>query len=97
MIPARNATSLRVIEDVLAVAGAELQPPHQPQHFGVEVVEPELEGGRFPLAADGLLHLRLDLLDDFLDAGRVDAAVGNQPLDGAGGRPRGGTDRSWKG
>ena len=72
---------LRVIEDVLAVAGAELQPPHQPQHFGMEVVEPELEGGRLAFAADGLLHLGLDLLDDLLDPGRVDAAVGDQPLD----------------
>ena len=37
---------LRVVQDVLAVAGAELQAPHQPQHLGMEVVEPELEGGR---------------------------------------------------
>ena len=72
---------LRVVQDVLAVAGAELQPPHQAQHLGVQVVEAELEGGRFSLAADRLLHLGLDLLDDLFDAGRVDAAVGDQPLD----------------
>ena len=48
---------LRVVQDVLAVAGAELQATHQPQHFGMEVVEPELEGGRLAFAADGLLHV----------------------------------------
>ena len=35
----------RVVQDVLAVAGAELQPSHQAQHFGVQIVEAELEGG----------------------------------------------------
>ena len=48
---------LRVVQDVLAVAGAELEAPHQPQHLGMEIVEPELEGGRFAFAADGLLHV----------------------------------------
>ena len=47
----------------------------------MEVVQAELERGRLALVADRLLHLRLDLLDDFLDAGRVDAAVGDQALD----------------
>ena len=41
---------LRVVEDVLAVAGAELQPSHQAQDLGVQVVEAELEGGRLALA-----------------------------------------------
>ena len=81
MMPARNATSLRVVQHVLAVAGAELQASHQAQHFGMEIEEPELEGGRLAFLADGLLHLGLDLLDDLLDAGRMDAAVGDQPLD----------------
>ena len=72
---------LRVIEDVLAVAGSELQPPHQPQHFGMQIEEAELERGSLPLLADGVLHLGLDLFDDLLDARRMDAAVRDQPLD----------------
>ena len=47
----------------------------------MQVVEAELERGRLAFLADRLFHLRLDLLDDFLDARRVDAAVGDQPRD----------------
>ena len=47
----------------------------------MEVVEAELEGRGLAFLADRLLHLRLDLLDDLLDARRMDAAVGDQPLD----------------
>ena len=72
----------RVVQHVLSVAGAELQASHQSQHFGVEVVEPELERRRFAFLADGFLHLGLDLLDDLLDARRMDAAVGDEPRDG---------------
>ena len=48
----------------------------------MEVVQPELEGRRLAFLADRLLHLGLDLLDDFFDARRVDAAVGDEALDG---------------
>ena len=72
---------LRVVQDVLPVAGAELQSSHQPQHFGMQVEEPELEGGGFAFAADRLLHVRLHLLDDLLDPRRMDAAVGDETLD----------------
>ena len=47
----------------------------------MEVEEPELERRGFAFLADRVLHLGLDLLDDFLDARRVDAAVGDQALD----------------
>ena len=36
----------RMREDVLPVAGAELEPAHQPQDLGMEVVEAELERHR---------------------------------------------------
>ena len=67
------------------------------QHLGVQVEQAELEGGRLALLADLLLELRLHLLDDFLDAGRVDAAVGDEPLDGLLARSRAGTGRSPRG
>ena len=79
--PGQERDLFRVVQHVLAVAGAELEASHQPQHLGMEIVEPELEGGRFALVADGLLHVALDLLHDFFDAGRVNAAVGDQPFD----------------
>ena len=47
----------------------------------MEVEEPELERGGFAFLADRVLHLGLDLLDDLLDAGGMDAAVGDQALD----------------
>ena len=47
----------------------------------MEVVQAELEGSRFALAPNGVLHVRLHLLDDLFDARGMDAAVGDQPLD----------------
>ena len=47
----------------------------------MQVVQPELEGDRGAFLAHRLVGLFLDLLDDFLDPRRVDAAVGDQPLD----------------
>ena len=72
---------LRVVQDVLAVAGAELQPAHQLEHVGMQVVQPQLERRRLAVLADGVVHLAADFLDDLLDARRMDAAVGDQPLD----------------
>ncbi len=71
----------RVRQHVLAVAGAELQPSHQPEDLGVEIVQAELEGDRRAFLAHLLVGFVLDLLDDLLDARRMDAAVGDQPLD----------------
>jgi hypothetical protein len=71
---------LRMTEDILPVARTELQPPHQAQHFGMQVVQPELECGRFPLLADGFLHVRFDFFDDLLDPRRMDAPVSDQAL-----------------
>ena len=47
----------------------------------MQIVQAELEGDGFAFLAHRLVGLVLDLLDDFLDARRVDAAVGDQPLD----------------
>ena len=47
----------------------------------MQIVQAELEGDRGAFLAHRLVGLVLDLLDDFFDARRVDAAVGDQPLD----------------
>src|SRR6478609_9125662 len=70
-----------MIEDVLTIAGAELQPSHQPQYLGMQVVEAQLEGCRFSFFADRFLHLGFDFLDDFLNASGMNSAISNQPLD----------------
>ena len=72
----------RVGQHVLAVAGAVLQPAHQPQDLRMQIVQAELERDRRAFLAHRLVGLVLHLLDDLLDARRVDAAVGDQPLDG---------------
>ena len=87
----------RVGEHVLAVARAVLQAAHQPVDLGMQVVQAELEGDRRAFLAHRLVGFVLDLLDDFFDARRVDAAVGDQPLDGLLRRSRGGRDRSPRG
>ena len=63
----------------------------------MQIVEAELEGDRRAFLAHRLVGLFLHLLDDFLDARRVNAAVGDQPLDRLSWRSRGGTDRSRRG
>ena len=72
----------RVREHVLAVARAELQPAHQAEDLGMQVVEAQLERDGLAFLADGLLRLVLHLLDDLLDARRMDAPVGDEALDG---------------
>jgi hypothetical protein len=72
---------LRVVQDVLAVAGAELEAPHQPQHLGMEIVEPELEGGRLALRRTvSSMSLLTFSTTSSMRAG-VNAAVADQPLD----------------
>ena len=48
----------------------------------MEIVQAELEGDGAAFLADRLVGFFLHLLDDLLDARRMDAAVGNEPLDG---------------
>ena len=69
-------------QHVLPVAGSVLQPAHQPQDLRVEVVEAELERDGRPFLAHRLVGLFLHFLDDLFDARRMNAAVGDQALDG---------------
>ena len=73
---------LGMLKNVLAVRGPVLQPPQQLDQLRVQVGDRELERGRFPFLADLLPQLRAHLLDDLLDARRVDAAVRDQLLQG---------------
>src|SRR5215212_6728193 len=70
----------QVAEHVLAVGGAVLEPPEHADQLGVQVGDADLEAG----VLAGPAHLALDLLAGpvvgLLDAGRVDAAVGDELL-----------------
>ena len=71
----------RVGQDVLPVTRAELQASHQPQDLGMQIVQAEFKGDGAAFLADLLVGFFLDLLNDLLDARRVDASVGNELLD----------------
>jgi hypothetical protein len=71
----------RVVEHVLPVAGAELEAAEQLHELGVERPDVRLEHGLLPHLDHVLVDIRLRLVEGLLDAGRVDAAIGEQPLE----------------
>ncbi len=73
---------LRMIQHVLTVAGAELQFAHQPENLRMQVEQPQLERRQLAFLEHGGFHLGLHLLDDLLDPRRMNAAIGDQLLDG---------------
>ncbi len=70
----------RVLQHVLAVAGTVLHAAEQAHELGVDAVNVRLEHGALALGLDGGVDLLLGLGDHFLDAGGVDAAVGDELL-----------------
>ena len=74
-----------VLEDVLAVAGAVAQAPQQVGLLAVEPAHVGVHTGLLAALADGLGDLLADFGDDLLDAGGVDAAVGDELLEGQAG------------
>ena len=71
---------LRVVQHVLAVAGAVAQPAQQLHQLVVDAVDAHLQHGALALLLDGGLHLPAGLLHGLLDAGGVDAPVGDKLL-----------------
>ena len=58
-----------------------MQPAEQLLQLGVDAVHAHLEAGELAQLADLALDLRPHLGDDLLDPRRVDAAVGDEPLE----------------
>ena len=75
----------RVGQHVLAVAGAVTHPAQQLDELLVDAVDAGLEDGAFALLLDDGLHLPLGLFHRLLDAGGVDAAVGDKLFQGQAG------------
>ncbi len=72
----------RMHEHVLSVARPEPEPPQELDDFGVDIVEPQVEGRLLALVLHGDIQVFLDLFRDLLDARRVNAAVQDQTLNG---------------
>ena len=69
-----------VLEHVLAVARAVSHAAQELDQFVVDAVHVGLKDRLLAGLADLVVHLAAGLLDHFLDAGRMDAAVGNELL-----------------
>ena len=68
---------LNVLEDVLAVAGSELEPSEEFLQLRVDVVYSKLKENLLGSAQHLLFNLLLNLLYNLFNPCRVDAAVGN--------------------
>ena len=68
----------RVVQNVLPVRRAVLLTAQQLHELGVQVVDAGLERGAFALGLDGVLDLAARLFHHILDAGGVDAPVGDE-------------------
>ena len=71
-----------VLEHVLGVAGAVLELAEQAHELGVDAVNAAVEGGLLADLTDLDVKFLLALLDDVLNAGGMDTAVGNEALQG---------------
>ncbi len=71
-----------VVEHVLREAVTEFQASEQFQYFRMNGLQTELERGVLAGFADHLIEFSADLGNLFLDAGGIDAAIGDQTLDG---------------
>ena len=71
-----------MLEDVLGVTVAEVQPTQHFGHVRMDCRLARLVDRVLALAKDEVFHLDCDRSDHFLNAGRVDAAVENQSFHG---------------
>ena len=72
----------RVLQHVLTIAGTIAHPAQQAYQLGMDVVNAGFVDGPFAVLLDLVVHFPLGLLHHFLDAGRVDASILDQPLQG---------------
>ena len=68
----------RVLQDVLTVAGAVFHAAEQLYDLGIYAVDVRFEHRALAFGLDSRVYFLLRLCDHFLNAGRVDSAVGNE-------------------
>ena len=73
---------LGVKKDILSVTRAEIKPSQGADEFRRHVVQTQVEDDLLALVVDFLGDLPRNLLDHFLDAGRVNPSVGDETLQG---------------
>ena len=71
-----------MLEHVLGIAGAVLELAQKADQFRMDAVDAAIEGGLLADLADLDVEFLLALFDDVLDAGGMDAAVGDEPFQG---------------
>ena len=69
-------------EDILSIAGPEMQPPEGLDEFRRHVVQSQIEDDLLAFLEYLLGDLARHFLDDFLDAGGMDAPVRDEALEG---------------
>ena len=80
-MPASQATSFECCRQFWPYEVRNLSRPTSFDQLRVEAVDPHLEAGALAFLLEVLVHVLLDLLHHLLDARRVDAAVGDEPLE----------------
>src|SRR5436309_209922 len=73
---------LGMLENVLPVGGPVLHPAHELYQLGVHAANPDVVDRLLARFHDAGVDVRLRFFDDLLDAARMDAAVGDQALEG---------------
>src|SRR3990172_9827309 len=71
-----------MLQHVLPVRGAELEPSEQPDHLRVQIGDPDVDHRLLPGPLDPLLDLLLRALEGLLDPRGVDAPVLHELLEG---------------
>ena len=71
-----------MLKDILGIARPKLQAAQQHDQLGMQIVDSDIEGDPLSGFLDDRIHLRPHLLDDLFDPTRMDAAVGDQSLQG---------------
>ena len=71
-----------VLEDVLAEGGTVAQASKNPDDLGVQVMDVAVEGGLLTRLLDALVDETLSLSVELLDTCRMNAAVGDEVLEG---------------
>ena len=80
--PAQGRHFQGVLEHVLREAGAVFELPDEPDDIGMNAVHARVKGGLLAHFAQLHVHFLLHFFDHVFNAGRVDAAVGHQTLQG---------------
>ena len=87
----------RMAQHILAVAGAILQAADQLDQIGMQAVDTKVHHSLFALALHLNFQFAAALIHGFLNAGRVDTAIGDQALQGHAGHFTAGLVKAGKG